>query len=184
MTDNIKILVTTDINWDSLPILLKCLKSIKIEATIYTVYGKTLQNISKACEKTNFALCRREINKKMPEKTLLELINICDMCITFHNFTEYNTISEFVINTCKDTNVPSFIFTEYIYSHYFNGLISSEKFRHQIKKISKREKTDKITSNYYINLNFIKNYSRDLNCLRESYNKIKINKLNKQIKCI
>ena len=129
---------------------------------------------------------RRSIDNKNIEESIVKLINTIDYVLVFTNFIEYNTISSFLIETCKINNIPIFIFREndsgFLYNfEYYNG-----KFKQLLRSVLKRETKESII---FPVIKINKEYavpSVNITCciekLRGIYSNIKEKKEEKQIK--
>ena len=132
------LLITEDINWDNFAIVSKYISNnyLSEDVNINHVYGKKLQFISNICNKQMFRMLRRSINIENPCESIYDIIKNMDICIVFHNFIEYDTLSSFVIDTCNENNKPCIIISEHTKGYYFNGEICDIKFKNIIKNIN------------------------------------------------
>lgn len=92
-----------------------------------------LQNV---CIKKGYTVFRRSVSNENYNAEIKNVLDYTKFCIIFHNFTEYNTISGYIIDLCKLNCIPYFIISEHTDSYYFNGeYIHSKKFKNCIKEI-------------------------------------------------
>ena len=136
------VFITEDINWDNFAIVSKYISSnyFPDDVNINHVYGKKLQVINNICNKQMFRILRRSINNENPCESIYDIIKNMDICIVFHNFIEYDTLSSFVIDTCKENNKPCIILSEHTKGYYFNGEICNTKFKTVIKNINTEDR--------------------------------------------
>lgn len=128
-------LVVFDDNWDSLPIVIKRIESLKKIINLVNVfYGKQLQLMEKACNKNYIQLMRRPLSKKNIKTDIFNVLNKMNFAIVFHNFIEYNNISSYVIKLCKGNNKNVFIFSENTTDFLLNDTPYICKFKTVIKQ--------------------------------------------------
>lgn len=129
------VFVTSDNNWDNYAVITKyiSLDYMPEDVKINHVYGKHLQNISKICNKKMIHLYRRSVDPEFPVLSYYNIIKNMNVCIIFHNFTEYNTPSSFVINVCKQNSIPYIIISEHNNNCYLNGDVYVGKFKNALK---------------------------------------------------
>ena len=108
--------IVEDINWDNFAIVSKYISNnyLSDDVNINHVYGKKLPVINNICNKQMFRILRRSINNEKPCESIYEIIKNIDICIVFHNFIEYDTLSSFVIDTCKENNKPCILYLRYL----------------------------------------------------------------------
>jgi hypothetical protein len=135
----VNITVVTDNSWDNVAKIMRRIdnKCIKTSHRINLFYGKNLKMLQNVCLKKGYTVFRRSISNKNYNSEIKDILDYTKFCIIFHNFTEYNTISECMINLCNENCIPYFIISEHTNSYYFNGeYIHSKKFKNCIKEIS------------------------------------------------
>jgi len=129
------ILIVTDCNWDNFGIVHKRLKSIQLECNINFCYGPNMQAISNLCSQLMLHLFRRSLIEHKLAKSMNEIIKFMDVCIIFHNFIEYNTMSSYVMEVCLKNNIPFYVFSEHTQNYFFNLEINKMKFKSCLKKM-------------------------------------------------
>ena len=97
------VLIITDTSWDNVPIMNRRLCKIPDDCTIHTIYTKKLALIERCCSAN--ALTNIRHNKNTTQESLCEILNFCDVCVLFHNYTEYNNVCSFVINKCEQYSI-------------------------------------------------------------------------------
>ena len=134
----VNITVVTDKSWDNVAKIMRRIdnKCIKTTHRINLFYGKNLKMLQNVCIKKGYTVFRRSISCENYNSEIKNVLDHTKFCIIFHNFTEYNTISECLIDLCKINCIPYFIISEHTDSYYFNGeYIHSKKFKNCIKEI-------------------------------------------------
>jgi len=129
------ILIVTDCNWDNFGIVQKKLKSLHSDCNINFCYGPNMKAISNLCTQLMLRLFRRSLIEDKLTKSMNEIIKFMDVCIIFHNFIEYNTMSSYVMEVCLQNNIPFYIFSEHTQDYFFNFEINKMKFKSCLKKI-------------------------------------------------
>lgn len=129
------IFVSSDNNWDNYALITKyiSLDYMPEDVKINHVYGKHLQHISKICNQKMIHLYRRSVDPEFPAMSYYNIIKNMNVCIIFHNFTEYNTPSSFVIDACKKNNIQFIIISEHNKKCYLNGDVYDGKFKNALK---------------------------------------------------
>tara|TARA_B100000902_G_C27319991_1_gene923721 strand:- start:3128 stop:3787 length:660 start_codon:yes stop_codon:yes gene_type:complete len=132
------IFLTEDINWDNYALISKYISSnyLSENVTINHLYGEHLRNVCNICNDNMFKLLRRSIDMKNPKKSIYDILKNMNMCIIFHNFVEYNTLSSFIIEFCEKNKIDYIIISEHIKGFYLNGVLSDNKFKKTICNIS------------------------------------------------
>jgi hypothetical protein len=123
MSSSMNILVVCDTSWDNYAEIARRLtsKNIVPNHRINIFYGKHMKHISKICNKNMLQIFRKSLNGKTLVEDLCNTLKFTKCCIIFHNFTEYNTISELCIKMCEKNKVPYFIFSEHTSEFFYNG---------------------------------------------------------------
>ncbi len=186
MTMNI--LVVCDTSWDNYAEISKRLTSKNIDPThrINVFYGKQMKHISNICNRNMLQIFRKALNYKTLIEDLCNILKYSKCCIIFHNFTEYNTISELCIKICEKNGIPYFVFSEHTSNFYYNGeqMSKFKKCLANVTEISERN-IIKFNPDFEISppirLNIEKDYSYVLQKLRNSYRCIDDNKSKKSI---
>jgi hypothetical protein len=135
------VFIAEDINWDNFAPVTKYISDnyLPEDVNISHTYGKQLPFINNICNRNMFRLMRRSINNEDPTKSIYDIIKNSDLCIVFHNFIEYDTLSSFVIDVCEKNNRPCIIVSEHSQRYYLNGEICDTKFKNIIKTIKIKE---------------------------------------------
>lgn len=183
------ILVVCDVSWDNYAEISKRLTSKNIDPAhrINIFYGKQMKHISNVCNRNMLQIFRKSLNDKTLIEDLCNILKFSKCCIIFHNFTEYNTISELCIKMCEKNEIPYFIFSEYTTNFLYNGeqMSKFKKCLANVPEISERN-TIKFIPDFEISLPPVrttteKDYSSVLQKLRNSYTCIDENKSKKSI---
>jgi hypothetical protein len=185
---SMNILVVCDTSWDNYAEIARRLTSKNIDPSyrINIFYGKHMKHISKICNKNMLQIFRKSLNYETPVKDLCNTLKFTKCCIIFHNFTEYNTISELCIKMCERNKIPYFIFSEHISDFFYNGECMSKfkKCMLNVPEISERD--IQFIPDFEISLPSTtvtndKDYSVAVQKLRNSYKSIEDNKSKKSI---
>lgn len=186
MTMNI--LVVCDTSWDNYAEISKRLTSRNIDPNhrINIFYGKHLRHISKICNRNMLQIFRKSLNTKSLVKEMCNTLKFTKCCIIFHNFTEYNTISELCIKMCEKNGIPHFIFSEHTSDFFYNGEQTSKfkKCMTSVPEISERD--IQFIPDFEISVpdtlaTTERDYSVAVQKLRNSYKYIEDNKTKKSI---
>lgn len=183
------ILVVCDTSWDNYAVMSRRLTSkyIDPEHRINIFYGEQMKHISKICNQNMLQIFRKSLNSNTLIKDLRNQMKFTKLCIIFHNFTEYNTISSVLINICKENGIPYFVFTEYTDDFFFNGEPMSTRFKKCVINVPNISKREDISCNIDFEISFAtetnssKDYSQIVHKLRNSYKSIDENRLKKSI---
>jgi len=184
------ILIVNDIAWDNFAEISRRLtvRNIDPQHRINCFYGKHMKHITSICNNNMLQLFRKCINKDNIYDELCKTLKHVKFCIIFHNFTEYNTISDVIINLCKENNIPYFIFSEHSNNFLFNGETTKEKFKKCVSSINTTEraeiKNDSIKSfeiSFEKETKYSKDYNQVLQKLKSSYKTIDDTKMARQI---
>lgn len=185
---SMNILVVCDTAWDNYAQIARRLTSKNIDPSyrINIFYGKHMKHISKICNKNMLQIFRKSLNCKTPVEDLCNTLKFTKCCIIFHNFTEYNTLSELCIKMCEKNKIPYFIFSEHTSDFFYNTELMS-KFKKCMKcvpEISERNDIQFIPD-FEISLpgtqSAEKDYSVVVQKLRNSYKSIEDSKAKKSI---
>jgi hypothetical protein len=130
------ILIVTDCNWNNFGIVHKRLKSLQSDCNINFCYGPNMQAISNLCAQLMLHLFRRSLIEDKLTKSMNEIVKFMDVCIIFHNFLEYNTMSSYVMEVCLHNNIPFYVFSEHNQDYFFNLELNKMKFKSSIKTIN------------------------------------------------
>lgn len=180
------ILIVTDNSWDNYPLIKKRIDTLKENTIVNTFYCKQLSLIEKYCADNMLHLFRRSIDPKNIESSIINILKYIKCVMIFTNFTEYNTLSSFIIEACRLNQLPFFIFTEYNTGFLHNDTYYESKFKHILKNITPFDK-DKVLKIPDIIINKEKpkyNVSIDTSIekLRERYSGINFEKEKNSIK--
>lgn len=182
------ILVVCDTTWDNYAEIARRLTSKNIDPNhrINVFYGKHMKHISKICNKNMLQIFRKSLNGKTLVGDLCNTLKFTKCCIIFHNFTEYNTISELCIKMCEKNNVPYFIFSEHT-SDFFYNTEPMSKFKKCMTNVPEMPERNihfipdfEISSLDTLAIN-VKDYSVAVQKLRNSYKSVEDNKSKKSI---
>lgn len=186
------IFIAEDCNWDNYA---KISKYISINylgenTKVNHLYGKHLEKISNICNNNMLQLMRRVVIDENIETSIYNILKTVDMCILFHNFVEYNTITSFIIKACIKNDIDYIIISEHSNNYYINGELSSDKFKKSIKNILINKssscynrtiiKTGDIIENPVIIFQ-PRSIIETINQIRKSYEMIETDKKNKSI---
>tara|TARA_B100000767_G_C19698441_1_gene507274 strand:- start:188 stop:841 length:654 start_codon:yes stop_codon:yes gene_type:complete len=174
---SMNILVVCDLSWDNYAEISKRLTSTNIDPThrINIFYGKQMKHISNICNKNMLQIFRKSLNDKTLVEDLCNSLTFSKCCIIFHNFTEYNTISELCIKMCEKNGIPYFIFSEHTSNFFYNGeqVSKFKKYMTNVPENSERNIINFIPdfeiSLPVIKTNVEKDYSTMVQKLRNSY---------------
>jgi hypothetical protein len=188
MSSSMNILVVCDTSWDNYAEIARRLtsKNIVPNHRINIFYGKHMKHISKICNKNMLQIFRKSLNGKTLVEDLCNTLKFTKCCIIFHNFTEYNTISELCIKMCEKNKVPYFIFSEHTSEFFYNGECMS-KFKKCMTYVPEIfERNIEFIPDFEISLPGTlttndKDYSVAVQKLRNSYKSIEDNKSKKSI---
>lgn len=181
------ILVVCDNSWDNYAEICKRLTSRNIDPNhrINIFYGKQMKHISKICNRNMLQIFRKALNSKTLVEEMCNTLKFTKCCIIFHNFTEYNTISELCIKMCEKNKIPHFIFSEHTSDFFYNGeqMSKFKKCMTRVPEISERD--IQFIPDFEISLpgkqSTEKDYSVVVQKLRNSYKSIEDNKTKKSI---
>jgi len=184
---SVNILVVYDMSWDNYAEIARRLTSKNIDPKhrINILYGKQMKHISKICNTNMLQIFRKSLNGKTIVEDLRNTLKFTKCCIIFHNFTEYNTISELCIKMCEKNQIPHFIFSEHTSDFFYNGEQMS-KFNKCMKCVPEISERDiQFIPDFEISLpgtqSSEKDYSIVVQKLRNSYKSIEDNKAKKSI---
>ena len=139
---SLNILVVCDTSWDNYTEISRRLTSKNIDPSyrINIFYGKHMKHISKICNTNMLQIFRKSLNDKTLIEDLCNTLKFTKCCIIFHNFVEYNTISELCIKMCEKNKVPYFIFSEHTSEFFYNGecMTKFKKCMTNLPEISER----------------------------------------------
>lgn len=182
------VLVVCDTSWDNYAEMSRRLTSKNIDPNhrINIFYGKQMRHISKICNRNMLQIFRKSLNVKTIVEEMCNSLKFTKCCIIFHNFTEYNTISELCIKMCEKNKIPYFIFSEHTSDFFYNGQPMSKfkKCMTLVPEISERDIN--FEPDFEINVPSTtvttdKDYSVAVQKLRNSYKGIEDNKAKKSI---
>jgi hypothetical protein len=148
------ILIVIDNNWDNFSIIYKRLKSLQSDCNINFCYGQNMQAISNICNKLMLHLFRRSLVDDKLTESFNEIVKFMDICIIFHNFIEYNTMSSYTLNLCLYNNIPFYVFSQHTDEYFFNLEINKMKFKNCIKCIQKPSIPRKLNEIKEIDISF------------------------------
>ena len=136
------IFVAEDINWDNYAIVSKYISThyLPQDAKINHTYGKHLEKLSNICNNSMLQIMRRILNPGEKETSVYNILKTVDLCIVFHNFVEYNTMSSFVIEACIKNDIDYIIISEHCDKYYLNGEMCDLKFKNTIKTITLKDR--------------------------------------------
>jgi hypothetical protein len=136
------IFVAEDINWDNYAIVSKHISTnyLPSDTKINHTYGKHLEKMSNICNNNMLQIMRRILNPGETETTVYNILKTMDLCIIFHNFVEYNTISSFVIEACIKNDIDYIIISEHSDKYYLNGELCTIKFKNTIKTLTLKDR--------------------------------------------
>lgn len=181
------ILVVCDTSWDNYAEVSKRLTSRNIDPNhrINVFYGKHIPHISKICNRNMLQIFRKSFNAKTIVEEMCNQLKFTKCCIIFHNFTEYNTMSELCIKMCEKNQIPHFIFSEHTSDFFYNGEQMS-KFKKCMKCVPEISERDiQFIPDLEISLpgtqSTEKDYSVVVQKLRNSYKCIEDNRAKKSI---
>jgi hypothetical protein len=185
---SMNILVVCDTAWDNYAEIARRLTSKNIDPSyrINIFYGKHMKHMSKICNTNMLQIFRKSLNGKTLVEDLCNTLKFTKCCIIFHNFTEYNTISELCIKMCEKNKVPYFIFSEHT-SDFFYNTEPMSKFKKCISNVPEISKRNiEFIPDFEISLpctlvNNNRDYSDAIQKLRNSYKSIEDNKSKKSI---
>ena len=182
------VLIVNDLSWDNFGIVSRRVnpKCINPDHRINYFYGKHLQYIANICNKNSMTLIRRPLILENLPELFKDALLYTKFCIVFHNFIEYNTLSDFIIKTCSDNNIPYFIFSEHCEHFYFNGeYINDIKFKNKVRAIEKHNIDVNITIPKNIRISCEKtcpsNILEVINHIRTKYQILKSSRENNKI---
>lgn len=181
------VLVVCDTSWDNYAEMSRRLTSKNIDPNhrINIFYGKQMRHISKICNRNMLQIFRKSLNAKTLVEEMCNQLKFTKCCIIFHNFTEYNTMSELCIKMCEKNGIPHFIFSEHTSDFLYNGEQMS-KFKKCMKCVPEISERDiQFIPDFEISLpgtqSTEKDYSVVVQKLRNSYKSIEDNKAKKSI---
>lgn len=182
------ILVVCDTSWDNYAEMSKRLTSRNIDPNhrINIFYGKHIRHISKICNRNMLQIFRKSLNAKTLVEEMCNTLKFTKCCIIFHNFTEYNTISDLCIKMCEKNRIPHFIFSEHTSDFFYNGEQMS-KFKKCMKCVPEISERDiHFIPDFQISVpdtlpTTERDYSIAVQKLRNSYKCIEDNKTKKSI---
>lgn len=183
------VLVVYDTSWDNLAEISRRLTSKNIDPNhrINIFYGKQSKHLNTICNKNMLQIFRKCINTKQFLEDLRIQLQFTKFCIIFHNFTEYNTISSVIIKICEENEIPYFIFSEHNDDFFFNGELTSARFKKCVLEIPDITKRVEVSCNidfeiaFATETNSAKDYSQIVQKLRNCYRSIDESKAKKSI---
>lgn len=182
------ILIVCDNSWDNYAEIARRLtsKNINPNHRIIVFYGKHIRHISKICNRNMLQIFRKSLNDKTLLEEMCNTLKFTKCCIIFHNFTEYNTISDLCIKMCEKNGIPHFIFSEHTSNCLYNGeeVSKFKKCMAYVPEISERD--IQFIPDFEISIPVTlasndKDYSVAVQKLRNSYKCIEDNKTKKSI---
>ncbi len=182
------ILVVCDTAWDNYSDITRRLTSKNIDPNhrINILNGKHMKHISKICNRNMLQIFRKSLNYKTIVEDLCNSLKFTKCCIIFHNFTEYNTISELCIKMCEKNAVPYFIFSEHSPDFFYNGepMSKFKKCMSNVPDISDRNEIHFVPDfeiSIPVTATTEKDYSSIVQKLRNSYKCIEETKAKKSV---
>lgn len=183
------VLVINDISWDNFALVSKRINPLCINPNhrINYYYGKHMRYMVGICNQNSMCLIRRPIVQSNIKECILDSLKFTKLCIIFHNFIEYNTLSSIYINICEENKIPYFVMSEHCDKFYMNGeYISGKKFKTCVREIGFEERTLNIEIPQEIRLfeekeTYPKNIQEVVNNLRSRYQMLKDKKDAKKI---
>jgi len=181
------VLVVCDTSWDNYAEMSRRLTSKNIDPNhrINIFYGKQMRHISKICNRNMLQIFRKSLNAKTLVEEMCNQLKFTKCCIIFHNFIEYNTMSELCIKMCEKNGIPHFIFSEHTSDFLYNGeqMSKFKKCMTSVPEVSERD--IQFIPDFEISLpgtqSTEKDYSVVVQKLRNSYKSIEDNKAKKSI---
>ena len=128
----------TDLSWDNENTIKRRLCKLDKDIKIHSPYSNNIQTIAKVCDQNLLNLYRRSIIDNKNKESIMKILEVVDFCMIFHNFIEYNTITNYTIELCKKNSIPYFIFSEHTTEYFYNEeFVTTESFKKKSNKFTK-----------------------------------------------